>query len=350
MFLIIVVGFILNIIYDGIISSLQSNGGVTVYFKELLSRIPSEKLHLYDYENKLYDTERISYILKPRFLERFRDFSASELMVLARLGDTVFHSSYYRVPAINLPTVTTVHDFTYERFINGPAQWVHSWQKKRAIENSDIVICVSENTARDLQIYCPIPENKIRVIYNGVSRNYYPLNRLDIHSNEVVFVGTRGMYKNFHLAVQAVAKLKHLQLTIIGGGVLTDKELALLNHLLPGRYYYLGRLSDEALNEVYNRAYALLYPSSYEGFGIPILEAMRAGCPVVAVNVSSIPEVAGNAAVLVDSGNVNELVEGLQFIEYNRHNLVQRGFGQADKFSWDLCYQNTLCVYNELSK
>jgi mannosyltransferase len=323
------------IIYDGIITKLQSNGGVTVYFNNLLSRIK-------DFNCGVDCSEVFSGSLKARYFERYRD-------CLVEQKEGVFHSSYYRLPSNkSLKVVTTVHDFTYEKFVHGPARWVHSWQKNRAIRNSDRIICVSENTARDLMRFCPVDESKIRIIYNGVSDAYYPLPTTGEISNQVLFVGARGGYKNFLLAAEAVAAIPELELHIVGGGPLSKREKQRLDTLLPHRYCWLGRLSDEELNMAYNKAYALLYPSSYEGFGIPIIEAMRAGCPVVAVNVSSIPEVAGEAAVLVEQPSALLFSEALSQIVRLRTQLRQAGFIQAAKFSWDRCFTETLAVYKEL--
>ena len=99
------------------------------------------------------------------------------------------------------------------------------------------------------------------------------------------------------------------------------------------------------LNIEYNKSFALLYPSSYEGFGIPPLEAMKAGCPVIAINVSSIPEVVGDAGILLDSIQVDEIIEALQQVDNMRSDLTARGFIQAAKFSWDKCYNETQNVY-----
>lgn len=335
----------MNIIYDGVIYKLQSSGGVSVYFNEIISRAKLlEKSVLLCDSNSIPDEfSDISVKFTSRFLERYRDVKCNI--------DGIFHSSYYRLPYNRkLKVITTVHDFTYEKYVSGPAKWVHTWQKNRAIKNSDLVICVSQNTANDLMQYCPIDSSKIRVIHNGVSSSYFSIPELQTsNSNNVIFVGARNGYKNFGYAIKSIAHIPHLNLHIVGGGILNKNEKQLLDKYLPNRYKWLGRLSDQELNIAYNSAYALLYPSSYEGFGIPILEAMRAGCPVIAVNISSIPEVAGDAAILVNSPSIDSFVEALKNIPLLREELILKGFNQVNKFSWERCFEETLSVYNELS-
>ncbi|RJL51962.1 glycosyltransferase family 1 protein [Pectobacterium carotovorum] len=329
------------IIFDDIIRSLQSYGGVSVYFDNIINNVIKDGL---DYSLiKCGDISDGDFTKRNRILERYRACDCGYM------SEGVFHSSYYRLPSIkDLSIVTTVHDFTYEKFVRGPALWVHRWQKNKAINNSNLVICVSHNTANDLLRYSPISDEKIRVIHNGVSENYHPLSQRVAINNEVLFVGARAGYKNFDSAVRVIAGLPELSLSVVGGGDFSEKERHLLNELIPGRYKWLGRLSDAQLNVEYNQAYALLYPSSYEGFGIPVLEAMKAGCPVVAVNASSIPEVAGDAAFLAENVRDSEFIEGLKYVDLNRESLRNRGFLQASKFSWDKCYQETLGVYKEL--
>ncbi|MGY5760989.1 glycosyltransferase family 4 protein [Vibrio cincinnatiensis] len=332
------------ILFDGVIESIQGCGGISVYFNEIVKRCQKKQSITYlKYDERGYVniSVDVSELRLLRFLERYRDVSCAKNTV-------VFHSSYYRLPTTRVPTVTTVHDFTYEKFVRGPAKWVHCWQKYRAIKHSDIVICVSHNTARDLMHYCPIDPSKIRVIHNGVSESYHVLPNMQTKTNEVLFVGARAGYKNFELAVDALVKRPELSLSIVGGGPLSEAEQQRLDARIPGRYAWLGRLSDEELNLAYNRAYALLYPSSYEGFGIPIIEAMRAGCPVIAVNVSSIPEVAGSAAILTDVADADLFANALLSIPQRRKALVEAGLEQAKKFSWDKCFEETLQVYKEL--
>lgn len=342
----------MKLIVDGIIENLQENGGCTVYFEQLLTFLQNDNINLDYIRFKSKDGSislngkctRVVY-KTAKLLERWRDVEIKGV----QSESTVFHSTHYRLPKQRVKTVTTVHDFTYELYRKGPARWMHSWQKFRAIRNSDLVICVSKNTANDLMKFCPIDPEKIRVVYNGVSPLYTPLSQTE-NTNEVVFIGARGWYKNFTLAVQTIQRFPNLRLSIVGGGKLTDEELQYLETHIPGRYEWLGRLSEEELNIVYNRAHCLFYPSSYEGFGIPVIEAMRSGCPVIAVNVSSIPEVAGSAAILVSQADIESFYEA--FCKLNdqkiRRDMITRGVEQADKFSWEQCYQGTLSVYQEL--
>lgn len=345
----------MKLVIDGIIESLQNNGGCTVYFNQFLSFLQKDKKNFLTFirffpvmgENIELDAECSNLVTqKQRFLERWRDVDTSSLG-----DDIIFHSTHYRLPTRRVKTVTTVHDFTYELYRKGPARWMHSWQKFRAIKNSDLVICVSQNTADDLMRFCPIDRDKIRVVYNGVSESYFPIDEVE-KNDSVVFVGARGWYKNFVLAVRTLQHFPYLNLRIVGGGPLTPEETALLEECIPGRYKWLGRVSDCGLNELYNQAYCLFYPSSYEGFGIPVAEAMRSGCPVVAVNTSSIPEVAGDAALLVKEATVDEFRIAFTQLESDsiRKQLITDGLIQAKKFSWEKCYQDTLRVYHELMR
>lgn len=328
------------IVYDGIIEKLQPMGGITVLFQELLLRSDENSVNYFNYveNSNIFKTEVNNFKTKSRVLERYRDFN------LKVDENSIFHSTYYRVPLSKAKVITTVHDFTYEKFSHGLAKKVHVWQKHKAIMNSDHIICVSNNTATDLQHYCNVKSDIISVVYNGVSSEYTPLD-LDFTEN-VLFVGSRGGYKNFNLAVQAISLSRKFFLNIVGMP-LSVNEVKLLEDKLPNRYRFLGKLTNQELNLEYNKAYALLYPSSYEGFGIPALEAMRAGCPVIAMNGSSLSEVVGSAGLLIDSTDAYLMHEALMSIDKNRQELIRSGYIQAKKFSWDKCYNETLSVYKK---
>lgn len=336
---------------DGIVFSLQRHGGISVYFQEIYERLLGDcagaRMVVYegsDSNASLAGLKNRQGLIKKsgRPLERYRKCAVDE--------GCVFHSSYYRVPGRKVPSVTTVHDFTYENFVGGPRRWLHAWQKNESIKQSDAVICISENTAKDLVKYCKVDDSKVKVVYNGVSSDYQPLSEYDLTTNQVLFVGSRAAHKNFWAAVSAISQCMSLELTVVGGGDFTEKERVRLETMLPGRYRHMGHLSNSQLNYIYNSSYCLLYPSSYEGFGIPIIEAMRAGCPVIAVNASSIPEVAGDAALLVERPEADLIVDALNMLKIGRERetLVHAGFARARMFSWDRCYEETRKIYKSL--
>ena len=265
----------------------------------------------------------------------------------------IFHSSHYRICknkcAIN---VTTVHDFTYEKYRKGLPLWVHSWQKFRAIRKADIVVCISENTKRDVLHYLPdIDENKIRIIYNGVSTDYKVLDtdKYTNLGNYVVFVGSRQPYKQFDLVVQSLKDTQY-KLAIVGGA-LSEKEERFVNEVLgKDNYVQLGYLSNLELNELYNKAVCLAYPSAYEGFGIPVLEAQRAGCPVIAYNASSIPEIIGKTPLLLDELSIVDFRSKLEILKdkTKRDEIIATGLENSKRFSWERMGNEYVALYKEL--
>lgn len=362
----------MKIIFDNIIFSLQHHGGVSVVWHELYKRFLNDsdfdiyflKFNKYNSLGKILEDKNVNLTdnnLKKLPIKFQRYLNPS---VFGK-QDGIFHSSYYRTsPSAGLNNITTIHDFTYEYYVNGIAKTVHNFQKLRAARKSKKIICVSTNTKIDLLKFCPqINENNVEVVFNGVSELYKPiittnseLLQLVPFANKeyVLYVGDRrSNYKNFKMAVEA-CQLAQMPLVIVGGGVLTAFEIQMLDSLLGVQNFKsLTGLSNTVLNQLYNCAAFLLYPTIYEGFGIPILEAQRTGCPVITTNNSSIPEVAGDGAFLISditAEKISEIIVQSKSRDSFCNQIIERGFVNSQKYSWDKCYQDTKKVYLETEK
>lgn len=359
----------MKLFIDNIIFSLQTAGGVSVVWYELLKRVINdpdiEPLFIDKSSKNLFQQQLdlpLNLILKnpieilPVSLQRYLNPNYIK-------GKGIFHSSYYRVvEKPNIVNVSTVHDFTYEHYWRGLKRLIHSSQKGNAIKKSHYIICVSENTKMDLlKLYPTVRKERVRVIYNGVDELYFPIaqkeDKLIKHlipysSKEyILFIGDRkSSYKNFELVVKASSKFKS-PLVMVGGGPLTSSEKEQLNVSLGNSlFFHTGNIENRELNLLYNNAFCLLYPSIYEGFGIPILEAQKAGCPVVTSNKSSIPEISGNGALMVNNTTLENICDKLYFLQNNlgvRERYISAGIQNARRFSWDRCYQQTKQLYKE---
>lgn len=307
----------MNVIFDNIIFSLQRFGGISVVWNELLQRAQADKeLNLTELD---YRNERLY-----RWLERYRipDYMAEK--------PSVFHSSYFRVlPQAGVHNVTTVHDLTYHFYRKGLPKAVHLWEEARALKHSEAIICISENTKRDLLTFYPwVKEETIHVIYNGVSDDFYPIKNIE-KKGYLLFIGNSSVgYKRYDIA-QEVAKRTGLELVAA------------------------RNVTSEELNKLYNEALCLLYPSDYEGFGLPILEAQKAGCPVIAQNYSSVPEVIGKGGLIVEHSStekiVQQMVEKVNEVQSRpMQGIIAAGIENAKRFSWDNTYEQTKNVYRQL--
>jgi mannosyltransferase len=343
----------LNIAIDGIIFSLQRAGGISVYFQELL-RVLGERQQA---ATLTLETPTTQALLHPsaavgvasrdaRTFERYR-----RARVDARAG--LFHSSYYRLPdRATVPTVVTVYDFIYERFRHGTARWVHVRQKHAAIRAAQVVICISEATRRDMQHWVgDVPGQVVHVVHCGVGTSFKPLGLAPEGTPYILFVGERAGYKNFRLALQALALLPDLEIRCVGGGALKPEEFEGIAPAVRARVRHLGFVDEAALNEAYNRAECLLYPSTYEGFGIPPVEAMRAGCPVVSLACEAVLEVGASALTVAQAAEPDAIAAAVRLVREpaRRQRIVHSGLERAAVFSWDIAHERTLEIYRSLA-
>lgn len=345
----------MKICLDNIVYSLQKIGGISVYWGELTKRLLKENEDVYFVDNRktlnlIRDNLDINEnkIIGPRILlnkiDRFLD------LPLRQFNEKfIFHSSYNRVSSnSNAIHVSTLHDFTHEHFFKGVRRSINSFQKGRAINRAKSIIAISENTKNDLLYFYPkIDPNTISVIYNGVSNGFYKIeNKIEQEKKYILFVGSRHSYKNFQFAVDFLKVWTNYEFYVVGPKF-EKSEIEMLRTII-NRTTYFPLISEQQLNVLYNNASILLYPSSYEGFGIPIVEAMKAGLPFLALNKSSIPEVAGGAGILIDELNIDDFSNALIQIEANRSTYINLGLERSKLFSWEKCYTQTVDLYKSL--
>lgn len=357
----------MKIYLDNIIFSLQKAGGISVYWCEIIKRLLNSSEDVTYIENSTPNENifRKQLELKNTKIENTNVKINRYLPVKIKSDEKfIFHSSYYRYcKSSNAINVVTVHDFTYEYFMRGIPKLVNYYQKKMALKNADYIICISENTKKDLIKFHPWCESKkIEVVYNGVGDEFKVLDNIKVSATEyqnilekkfILFIGDRISYKRFEFAVDVIRELDtEYNLVIVGGKEFSDIEKKMLDDKIEGRYFKIGRISTKELNMFYNKAHCLLYPSAYEGFGIPIAEAMKSGCPVIASNSSSLPEVGGNAAVLIENYVVEDYVNEIIKVEdkNKRSFMVNNGLINVEKFSWDKCYTDVMKIYNYIAQ
>ena len=244
-------------------------------------------------------------------------------------------------------------------FYKGTRRSVNMYMKRRAIINSDHIICVSRNTRNDLLHFYPeVNPLKVTVVHNGVSEtDYFPdacdeISQLVPYAPRsfVLFIGKREKYKNFDVVVDGVA---HSQMNLVVVGPELSKEEKKLIESRHCKCTQLEHLPVEKLNMLYNTAYALAYPSSYEGFGLPVIEAQKAGCPVIAVSSSSIPEIYGSCTpLLMGEPSVEELVQKIHLLQNSdlRNKVIEQGLKNAMRFSWFKTASETMKVYRKALK
>lgn len=288
---------------------------------------------------------------------RFERWSlASEV---TRLRPAVVHSPDHVAPQpIGWSSVVTVHDLAF-RFV--PASHTADSQAyyaglERSVRQAARVICVSEATRRDLLSVVPDVEAKLRVVYEAPDPQY----RFDalVYTQQrpyFVFVGTVEPRKNVAGMVRALCQFPQAdrpQLLVVGApGAAYDEVRALVTSLgLEDDISFLGRLPTAEVAALYRGALAVLYPSFLEGFGLPILEAMACGAPVITSDRSSMAEIAAGAAILIDPHDVTSLAAAMQRVagsEHLRATLREQGLRRAAEFSWERAARETLAVFSE---
>ena len=359
----------MKIFYDYQIFYWQRYGGISTYFCNLIENLKflnndlkiispvyiNELIGGHNLNNQIHGN-KITKI--PRYSRKFLRYLNDiyfEYYCFKNKADIIHHTYYEKIFDFGKKkNILTVYDLIHEKSLKNNTKDYFS-AKANAIAKADHIICISENTQRDLIEFYKVEKEKTSVVYLASSYNSQPLKKKDT-TQFILYVGDRRGYKNFNNFIYAISlssQLKNkIKVVCFGGGNFSKDEMVKFKDLGFKEkmiLYYDGKNSE--LEKLYLNAALLVYPSKYEGFGLPILEAMSLGCPVACSNTSSLVEVGGNSVKYFDPENIENIKDSIEFVllsESNQKKLIQKGIVQNMKFSWSLCSKETMLIYKNV--
>lgn len=362
----------MKILFDHQVFSVQHYGGVSRYFVELLHALRQvdsievdvvAPAHVNAYLASTNSNHPLTFSLPhPQFGLRYRASLMAPLFRLASyLGSPdVVHETHYALGSRHIPNntrlVTTCHDMVFEKF----PQWVsgaadRAVLKRKTFERADAIICISNSTRTDLLEIYPELEPKVAMVHHGVDHTPAPAAPVTMPRPYLLYVGVRDGYKNFETLIRALGRSKRLRenfhLVCFGGGTLSvkEREASKTAGFPPENIHQLAG-NDSVLASFYKHAAAFVFPSLYEGFGMPLTEAMVQGCPIACSAASSFPEICGDAAVYFDPRDIDDMCVAIEALVSQPRNLVSSSVTHRGKqFSWSRCATETAHVYQSLS-
>lgn len=351
------------IIFGPEIWPLQENGGVSRYCFELINNLDALGINikvLISPNNNDY-SRRFNPNLVVNLMDQSKQGLKSAISeIMNEYESGIYHATYFDsnfmkiAKTFNLITFVTVHDLIGE-IIPTKIKWFQRRNRDQEITTklSDYVIAVSENTKKDTIQYYKIEPQKINVIHLGVSKMKSSTSDIiRVKKPFVLHVGKRDNYKNFLLTVNSVShcdKLNQLNIVAFGGGNITAEETKLIESLgMASRIHHMTG-DDTILAALYESAVALVYPSLYEGFGIPPLEAMRCKCPVIASNRASLPEVCGKGIFYIDPTSEESLQDALLKVFSNQSGYSRElAFQHSMTYTWKKTAIETFSIYEKV--
>ncbi len=364
----------LKIFVDHQIFTMQDYGGISRVFAEMYRRF--RELGSIDCNLPLVFSENVyledilrtrSIFLKNKFfVKKLAYYLINHLYTFVKMVEgnyDVFLPSYYDpyfLPFLKKkPFVLVIHDMTHEIFpdtVSSKDKTIR-WKKKLAYK-ADKIIAISENTKKDIiRFYDGIDKSKIEVVYWGTTLELNKTRiQLDLPNKYILFVGSRGKYKNFNRFFQAVSSLlqedHELNIVCAGSSPFTAEEIIMIEKEgLTKRVRHVRFKDDNELAYIYNNAICFTYPSLYEGFGCPILEAFSCECPVAISNASSLPEVGGNAVITFDPKDKDSIKEAIRRVIKDaalRKELIKKGKERARMFTYEKTVNNYLRIFWEV--
>lgn len=382
----------MKILYDYSIFDIQRIGGISRYFYELMNNNEnSYSLGVRHSENeyllshKSFGIKRNvnllkydNFITKHDFKGKSRlfnlyckihdiDFEENKKESINQLKEgnfDVFHPTYYDPYFLDFigdkPFVLTIHDMIQEKYVEFYNSTDNLLKNKKILaEKATKIIAISEYTKKDIIDYYGIPESKISVIYHGSSK--LPNSESTMVDDRIksmcngkyfLFTGSRGLYKNFYFFIEAISELliNSEFYVICTAGSFSIEEKCLFEHLGISNKVLHCFASDSELSYLYKNALAFVFPSYYEGFGLPILEAFSANCPVILAKSSCFPEIAQDAALYFEPKSKQQLLSCCNTIISDkncRKNLIRKGNERVSSFSWKKTVEQTMQIYKE---
>lgn len=356
----------MKVCFDHQVFTFQRFGGISRYFYELYRNFSevevkfpvlfSNNSYINSYESfNCLDVSKIGFRGSVTLFDQLNKIYIKPYIQKGQFD--IFHPTYYDpyfVKTLKKPYILTVHDMTHELFHDHiTTKDKTAKNKKVLVKNAAAVIAVSDNTKKDLIDILGVDKDRIHVVYHGVHTNNNTKCNMNLdHMQYVLFVGERFSYKNFKLFLKAFKlfekEISNINLICVGKPFNSSEKEQLHKLSLTNKAYSM-HVDDTTLNYLYSNAMMLVYPSLYEGFGMPILEAFSAKCPVVASNTSCFPEIGGDAALYFDPMNEFDLKDKMVQI-VNDTSLVDelkvKGYTRARTFSWKSCADQTTSVYN----
>jgi len=388
----------MNLLFDHQIFYRQNYGGVSRYFCELMNQfskdpdinfllplrfVQNDNLSQFPQLNKywsgryngLYNNHFVSSLQKKiRFnalnfgLNFLINNQGESIRLLQKQDFDVFHPTYYEPYFMKYlqkkPYVLTVYDMIHEIF---PQYFKANDQtkvwKKQLIENATAIIAISENTKQDILKFTNANPDRVHVIYlgNPFEHMNMPVNDTSDQDSPVfnypylLFVGDRHAYKNFNFFIDSVADILHkngeLHIVCAGSLPFTRVEKKFLKNLNIIDKVHHVKIDSTLLKKLYKNARAFVFPSLYEGFGLPVLEAFSCGCPAIVSRSSSLPEIGGDGAIYFEPSDRESIILAVETVLFNemfREELIKKGYNRLKFFSWEKTADSTKKVYNNL--
>ncbi|WP_435189521.1 glycosyltransferase family 4 protein [Pseudothioglobus sp. nBUS_23] len=359
----------MKIIYDSYIFTEQKYGGISRYFSELLKKFNNNDIQasaplLFSNNQYISDGQFVKHYqflpnktIKGKQRLLFLINRIAFLFFLKVKDFDIIHPTYYDVYYLKLvenkKLILTVYDMIHEKFYDDEV----SRRKQILCERADLIIAISQNTKKDLIEIFNIQESKIRVVYlaSSLNKNSVMKSLPSLPQKYLLFVGHRGLYKNFERFVVAISKIlnENVDLFVIcaGGNNFEDSEISLFKKFSLEERFIQFNIDDDTISSLYKNALLFVFPSLYEGFGIPLLEAFSCGCPVACSDASSFPEIALDGAVYFDPENVDSMyhcISQILFDQAAKQKLVSNAYKRLNSFSWEITASETKKIYNEV--